>query len=62
MSEVLRVAIQRVDLRPLRAHPDPVVLRGITIAPKHGVQVEVVRARQGTRVQAGGPAVPAAAA
>lgn len=41
MAEVLRAAIPRVELRPLRDHPDPVVLRGITLAPKHGVQVAV---------------------
>lgn len=43
MAEVLRVAIPRVELRPLRDQPDPVVLRGITLAPKHGVQVAVER-------------------
>jgi hypothetical protein len=44
MAEVLRVAVQAVDLRPVRDEPDPVVLRGITLAPRHGVQVEVVGA------------------
>jgi cytochrome P450 len=43
MAEVLRVAVPRVELRPLRDRPDPVVLRGITLAPKHGVQVAVER-------------------
>ena len=43
LAEVLRVAVQRAELRPLREHPDPVVLRGITLAPKHGVPVEVAR-------------------
>ena len=33
----------RAELRPLRDQPDPVVLRGITLAPKHGVQVSVER-------------------
>jgi cytochrome P450 len=42
MAEVLRVAVPSVELRPVRAGPDPVVLRGITLAPKHGVEVEVV--------------------
>jgi hypothetical protein len=32
-----------VELRPLRDQPDPVVLRGITLAPKHGVRVSVER-------------------
>jgi len=41
MAEVLRVAVPAVRLRPLRDEPDPVVLRGITLAPKHGVEVEV---------------------
>jgi len=41
MAEVLRVAIPRLVLRPLRDRPDPVVLRGITLAPKNGVQVAV---------------------
>ena len=45
MAEVLRVAVPAVDLRPVRAELDPVVLRGITLAPKHGVEVEVVAAR-----------------
>lgn len=41
MAEVLRVAVSAVELRPLRDRPDPVVLRGITLAPRHGVQVKV---------------------
>jgi cytochrome P450 len=49
MAEVLRVTIPAVDLRPVRDEPDPVVLRGITLAPKHGVEVDVVA----TRVPAG---------
>jgi cytochrome P450 len=43
MAEVLRIAIPRVELRPLGEQPDPVVLRGITLAPKHGVRVAVKR-------------------
>jgi cytochrome P450 family 135 len=43
MAEVLRAAVPAVELRPLRERPDPVVLRGITLAPKHGVQVAVQR-------------------
>jgi cytochrome P450 len=43
MAEVLRVAVPAVELRPLRDRPDPVVLRGITLAPKHGVRVAVER-------------------
>ncbi len=41
MAEVLRLAVSSVELRPLREQPDPVVLRGITLAPKHGVPVVV---------------------
>jgi cytochrome P450 len=47
MAEVLRVAVPAVDLRPLRPHPDPVVLRGITLAPRHGVEVAVERVHRG---------------
>ncbi len=43
MAEVLRIVVSRVELRPLRPKPDPVVLKGITLAPKHGVEVEVQR-------------------
>ena len=43
MAEVLRVIVPRVDLALERAEPDPVVLRGITLAPKHGVPVRVLR-------------------
>jgi cytochrome P450 len=42
LSEVLRVVASRVELAPVRDEPDPVVLRGITVAPKHGVPVRVV--------------------
>ena len=45
MAEVLRMAVPAVDLRPVRGELDPVVLRGITLAPKHGVEVEVLRSR-----------------
>jgi len=43
MAEVLRVAVAAVELRALRERPDPIVLRGITLAPKHGVEVIVER-------------------
>jgi cytochrome P450 len=58
MAEVLRVAVRSVELRPLRERPDPVVLRGITLAPKHGVAVSV----QGRLDALGRPASLAAAA
>jgi cytochrome P450 len=44
IAEVLRVVIGAVELAPVRAKPDPVVLRGITLAPYYGVKVDVQRA------------------
>jgi cytochrome P450 family 135 len=41
IAEVLRVVVPAVELRLLRDQADPVVLRGITLAPKHGVKVTV---------------------
>jgi cytochrome P450 len=49
MAEVLRVAVPAVELRPVRQRPDRVVLRGVTLAPKHGVEVDVARVRQPQR-------------
>jgi hypothetical protein len=49
MAEVLRVAVPAVQLRPLRDRPDPVVLRGITLAPRHGVRVAVEQTASPTR-------------
>jgi cytochrome P450 len=46
MAEVLRVVVPAVELRPVRERPDPVVMRGVTLAPRHGVEVEVARVRQ----------------
>jgi cytochrome P450 len=46
LAEVLRTIVQRVELEPQRAEPDPIVLRGVTLAPKHGVPVRVVALRQ----------------
>jgi cytochrome P450 len=45
MTEVLRVIGARAELEPLRAEMDPVVLRGVTLIPKHGVPVRVVSVR-----------------
>jgi cytochrome P450 len=42
MTEVLSVLAARVELEPLRDEPDPVVLRGITLAPQRGVPVRVL--------------------
>ncbi|MTD43921.1 cytochrome P450 [Conexibacter sp. W3-3-2] len=52
--EVLRVALSRVELLPRAARPDPVVLRGITIAPRDGVRVRVVRRLSRPRAAAPG--------
>jgi len=44
MAEVIRTVVLATELRPLRERPDPVVMRGITLVPRYGVPVEVVRA------------------
>jgi cytochrome P450 len=54
MSEVLRAVASRVELEPVLDAPDPVVLRGITLAPKHGVPVRVTGMRRGTISQVTG--------
>jgi cytochrome P450 len=41
MAEVIRVVLSRVELRPVRPKPDPVVMRGITLVPQHGTPVSV---------------------
>lgn len=45
MAEVIRTVALRADLRPLRDRPEPVVLRGVTLVPRHGTPVEVVATR-----------------
>jgi cytochrome P450 len=49
MTEVLRVVASRVDLSLVRSEPDPVVLRGITVAPKYGVPVRVASRKPPSR-------------
>lgn len=49
IAEVLRVVVPRVELRAQRASLDPVVMRGITLAPRHGTPVEVVARRATAR-------------
>ncbi|MFL5953622.1 MAG: cytochrome P450 [Gaiellaceae bacterium] len=39
--EALRVIVMRTELEALAARPDPIVLRGVTLVPKHGVRVRV---------------------
>jgi cytochrome P450 family 135 len=41
IAEVLRIVLERTRLEPESAELDPVVLRGITLAPKRGVRVRV---------------------
>ena len=43
MAEVIRLVVERVDLRPERPEPDPVVMRGVTLVPRHGTPVTVGR-------------------
>ncbi|MFL5870543.1 MAG: cytochrome P450 [Solirubrobacterales bacterium] len=43
MAEVIRVVCERVELAPARPETDPIVLKNITLAPKHGTPVRVVR-------------------
>ena len=57
IAEVLRAVFRRVELRAVRPRTDPVVMRGITLVPRRGAEVEVTRRREARR-----PAVEAAAA
>jgi cytochrome P450 len=50
IAEVLRVVLSRVTLRAARPGLDPVVMRGITLVPRHGAPVEVVRRGRRPRV------------
>jgi cytochrome P450 family 135 len=43
MAEVIRVVCERVELQAVRPELDPVVLKNITLAPKHGAEVRVTR-------------------
>jgi cytochrome P450 len=43
MAEVIRTIALGAELRPRREEPDPVVMRGVTLVPRHGVPVEVAR-------------------
>ena len=52
MAEVLRVVLSRVELAPLRPTPDPVALKGITLAPRHGARVRVLAKRAARHGQA----------
>jgi len=41
MAEVIRIVVSRVDLEPMRPGREPVVMRGITLVPRHGTPVQV---------------------
>jgi cytochrome P450 len=43
LAEVIRVVCERVELEAVRPELDPVVLKNITLAPKHGAEVRVRR-------------------
>lgn len=56
IAEVLRVVLSRVELRPQRSTVDRVVMRGITLVPRHGAPVEVVALRSAASRQSVGGA------
>jgi cytochrome P450/SAM-dependent methyltransferase len=41
MAEVIRTVVASVDLQPTRPDPESVVMRGITLVPRHGTPVVV---------------------
>ena len=43
MAEVIRTVVSRVELEPTRPDREPVVMRGITLVPRHGTPVRVRR-------------------
>jgi cytochrome P450 len=43
MAEVIRAIVTRVEVKPIRREPEPVVMRGITLVPRHGTQIAVER-------------------
>jgi cytochrome P450 len=49
IAEVIRAVVAAVDLDPLRPELDPVVIRGITMVPKHGTPVRVRTATPASR-------------
>ena len=47
MAEVIRTVVSRVELEPTRPDREPVVMRGITLVPRHGTPVRVSRVSGG---------------
>ncbi len=45
MAEVIRIIVERLELSALAPETDPVVLRGITLAPRDGTRIRVERRR-----------------
>ena len=43
MAEVIRAVVSRTELEPVRPEPEPVVMRGVTLVPRHGTPVRVRR-------------------
>jgi cytochrome P450 len=43
MAEVIRTVVSRVDVEPTRPDRESVVMRGITLVPRHGTPVQVRR-------------------
>ena len=41
MAEVIRLVATGVELEPVRHDPDPIVMRGITLVPRHGAPMRV---------------------
>lgn len=62
MAEVLRVVLARAELAPDRPAEDEVVLRGVTLAPRHGVPVTVRRVISRADAREGLHGVPAVSA
>jgi cytochrome P450/ubiquinone/menaquinone biosynthesis C-methylase UbiE len=56
MAEVIRTVISSVELEPTRPDPESVVMRGITLVPRHGTPVVVGRAagKRSTRIESKG--------
>jgi cytochrome P450 family 135 len=52
MAEVVRAVVSSVELEPTRADPEPVVMRGVTLAPRYGTPVVVGRV-SGLRLETG---------
>jgi cytochrome P450 len=44
MAEVIRTVVSEVEIEPVRPRREPVVIRGITMVPRHGTPVTVRRA------------------